>query len=433
MPEKSSRKVNISLFFYLLLAGLYLAGAIASVSLVNASLRRDAIKDAERLADVLLEKNLATHTYFTHTLQPPVYELHSRLADPDYFEPAWMSSAYAVRSMETIFQSIANENYYYKECAINARSAENEADEFEREFIGRLNADPDLERFTAVRELDGEPYFVVLRRGEVMQESCLRCHTTPDRVPSKLVEIYGDQRSFNRSLGEVISAVSIRIPLETSFAQANLVSFRLSALLLVLLVVIFLILLTFSRRLIFLPLERLNYKARLISSDPKQLGEQIPSPGGQELAELTTSFNIMSASLREHQDNLENQVQARTQGLEDLNEQLQKDIRARQEAEAKIEQLAYFDVLTGLPNRTLLDDRLHHALAQARRESRPLALLFVDLDDFKKINDTLGHQVGDRFLQRVAEMLQQGVRESDTLARFGGGRIHLLRFCCHAP
>ena len=97
-----------------------------------------------------------------------------------------------------------------------------------------------------------------------------------------------------------------------------------------------------------------------------------------------------------------------------------RDISARKEAARRIEHLAYFDALTSLPNRTLFLDRLGQALHSAQRQNRPLAVLFLDLDDFKKINDSLGHRVGDRLLQIVAERLRGSVRQSDTLARTGG-------------
>lgn len=102
------------------------------------------------------------------------------------------------------------------------------------------------------------------------------------------------------------------------------------------------------------------------------------------------------------------------------------DITLRKAAEVEIQQLAYYDPLTGLPNRRLLQDRLHQAMSQAKRERSRLALLFLDLDKFKPVNDDFGHQAGDELLQAVAQRLQTCVRESDTVARIGGDEFVVL-------
>jgi len=96
------------------------------------------------------------------------------------------------------------------------------------------------------------------------------------------------------------------------------------------------------------------------------------------------------------------------------------DITELKESEERIRHLAYYDALTGLPNRRLLDDRLRVALAHAHRNQRQLAVLFIDLDRFKRINDTLGHEIGDRLLVAIAQRLRDIVREDDTVARMGG-------------
>ncbi|MDP2834744.1 MAG: EAL domain-containing protein [Pseudomonadota bacterium] len=102
------------------------------------------------------------------------------------------------------------------------------------------------------------------------------------------------------------------------------------------------------------------------------------------------------------------------------------DISAMKESESRLDHLAHHDPLTSLPNRLLLNARMEHALARAHRGNTLLAVLFLDLDHFKNINDTLGHPVGDLLLQEVAQRLNECVREEDTVSRLGGDEFTIL-------
>jgi diguanylate cyclase (GGDEF)-like protein/PAS domain S-box-containing protein len=103
-----------------------------------------------------------------------------------------------------------------------------------------------------------------------------------------------------------------------------------------------------------------------------------------------------------------------------------RDISERKATEERMQYLAHYDLLTGLPNRTLFSDRLQLALATARRDKARMALMFIDLDEFKPINDDLGHETGDLLLQQVARRLLDCMRESDTAARIGGDEFLVL-------
>jgi diguanylate cyclase (GGDEF)-like protein/PAS domain S-box-containing protein len=103
-----------------------------------------------------------------------------------------------------------------------------------------------------------------------------------------------------------------------------------------------------------------------------------------------------------------------------------RDITERKEAESQLLHVALHDPLTGLPNRTLILDRAHQMLVRSRREYRPVAALFVDLDNFKDINDSLGHDAGDKVLQAVAQRFVAILRESDTVGRLGGDEFVVL-------
>jgi diguanylate cyclase (GGDEF)-like protein/PAS domain S-box-containing protein len=104
------------------------------------------------------------------------------------------------------------------------------------------------------------------------------------------------------------------------------------------------------------------------------------------------------------------------------------DVTERKKAEEEVQRLAHYDILTGQPNRFLLEERLKHALGQAQRDENEVGVLFVDLDRFKWVNDTLGHACGDQLLKKVASKLQRCVRQGDTVARIGGDEFVIVLY-----
>src|SRR5437870_7195006 len=102
------------------------------------------------------------------------------------------------------------------------------------------------------------------------------------------------------------------------------------------------------------------------------------------------------------------------------------DITLRKYAEEQLAFLAYHDKLTGLPNRHMFEELLDLSLARAKRHEQGVAVLCMDLDDFKLVNDSLGHAAGDQLLQQVAERLREATRDTDLVARQGGDEFLLL-------
>ncbi|MFO7945069.1 MAG: diguanylate cyclase [Anaerolineales bacterium] len=414
--EKRGLFSNLSLnVFLMVVMGIAFAFVgMGVIFLTTYVLRQHSLEIAESKTRLILDRNLAIHTYFSHDLKPSVFELTEPLIEEGYFEPTWMSSTYAVREIEGYFQDLNPNNFYYKEAAIDARSPKNEADAFERSFLEKLNSGQDLVVQSDVREIDGEEYFTTIRRGEVMAESCLRCHSTPGAAPAGLIDVYGDERSFNREEGEVVSAISIRIPLGETRAEIANVSWLISGFLAISLFVLFLILNEVRVRMLMSPIEKIGKKALLISENIAYLGEQIKPPVFKEFRKLTHAFNTMSIALREERDLLEERVQKRTAELE--------------AAKEKIEKLAHRDHLTGLPNRRLFEEQFHQMMKIAHRNQKGLTFMIFDLDNFKEINDIYGHAVGDAVLKMMGKRLNEILRESDTISRWGGDEFTVLLY-----
>ncbi len=315
--------------------GIILIAATMTVLFVNAKMKEHALHEATSMAQIILDSRLAVHTYFSHQLKPTLFDAFAQNGDEstEKFEPSWMSSTYAVREMEKYFNSLHDVPYYYKEAAINARHPDNEADALERDFIEKLNQDDTLHLVSEIRNFDGDPYFTVLQRGEAMEATCLRCHSKPELAPPGLVEAYGERRSFDRALGEVVSAVSIRIPLETAYTSVHHLAMQLAIVFGAVLVVLFGVIMFLNKRWVFRPLEEFRNKAQAIATDPTQLGEQITAPKGTELADLAGSFNSMSVALQVERNELEARVRQRTMKLEELNANLLQEMAERQQAE----------------------------------------------------------------------------------------------------
>jgi diguanylate cyclase (GGDEF)-like protein/PAS domain S-box-containing protein len=163
---------------------------------------------------------------------------------------------------------------------------------------------------------------------------------------------------------------------------------------------------------------------QLLYSDPAAYREMTRDVmlHGERTAEIEERRKDGSAILVEARWTLVRDEQGRPQSIFAI----KTDITKRKAAEREIQYLAFYDPLTRLPNRLLLMDRLQQAMARSARSGRAGALLFIDLDNFKTINDTLGHDMGDLLLQQVALRLVKCVRDSDTVARLGGDEFVVL-------
>jgi diguanylate cyclase (GGDEF)-like protein len=135
---------------------------------------------------------------------------------------------------------------------------------------------------------------------------------------------------------------------------------------------------------------------------------------------------LAQQELIDYQQQLEETVELRTRELSEANETLVDEINERRRIEANLKHMAHHDALTNLPNRLLLDARLNHAIEGAKRNNRHVAVIFIDLDHFKNINDSLGHDVGDQLLIAISNRLLNCIREGDTVARLGGDEFIII-------
>lgn len=167
------------------------------------------------------------------------------------------------------------------------------------------------------------------------------------------------------------------------------------------------------RRQVAAPLQRLSAAADSVAQG--NLDVKLDASGNDELARLAGHFIHMAARVKE-----------RDEALNSRAHELEHEVSERRVSEQRMQHMATHDTLTGLANRALLSDRISQALAVADRHTQVIALLFIDLDHFKLINDTLGHDVGDSVLRQIAAKISALLRKSDTLCRLGGDEFVLL-------
>lgn len=525
------RNARLGMFLNLCIGGFFVLAAVVVVVSVNYNMRQQALVEAQSKARIILDRNLATHTYFSRIMKPSIFAWSEPFRSKDYFDHTWMSSTYAIREIEKFFKELNPSGYSFKDSAVDARSPENEADEYERIFFENIKAGRQPEMESNVRSIDGKPYLVVLRKGEVMEASCLRCHSRPENAPKGMTDYYGSERSFNRREGELASIVSLRIPLSEAYAAANVFSLKLSVILMVVLICLFSIQFWLYRRYLLAPLEIMREKTNEIATQEGHLGEKLPQPFGREIRELTSTFNEMSVKLRYDRDHLEELVQKRTEALQesemryhslfenmlegfayckmiydgdghpvdfiylDVNAAFERltglkdvqgkkvteaipgikesspelfeiygrvaltgnpekfeidfkplgkhlsisvyspekdyfvavfdDVTERKSYEDKLKHFAVHDQLTGLLNRRGLEDILNRRISKAKRGGVS-SLLYTDLDNFKDVNDTIGHSAGDEVLMILVDLLKAALRTEDIVFRLGGDEFAVL-------
>ncbi len=155
-------------------------------------------------------------------------------------------------------------------------------------------------------------------------------------------------------------------------------------------------------------------------------GESVPLPDNDELGYITRSFFRMLNQVDSHQK----QLHTVNIELEDRRKALEEELVERRQAEKKLTFMARHDALTGLPNRTTFDIRLEELLEESHTEGHMHVLLYMDLDQFKVVNDTCGHVAGDHLLRQVTELLRHEIRQGDVLARLGGDEFGILLPYC---
>ena len=281
--------MGLRLKFNLILAGTLLASLLACSLVVQQMAEQSALAQLEKQIDVLRSQALAVRRYTSDDVRP-------LLADQSdvQFLPQIVPSFAA----QTTFAHFRTQfpQFSYKEAALNPTNPTDLANDWEREIIGRLRADTSLERVVEIRSTAAGVQYTVAFPLTVNSESCLTCHSTPERAPPSMVAVYGDKNGFGWRLNEIIGAQIISVPM----AVARDLSWETTKIAVASVGVIFLLLMVLLNillsRVIISPVTKMAEIAEAVSMGDNSQPEYTVK-GSDEIASLAQSFNRMRRSL----------------------------------------------------------------------------------------------------------------------------------------
>jgi protein-histidine pros-kinase len=260
--------------------------------------RREAIEQLQSQIDVLRAQALAIRRYTSEEIQPLL---------ADYSSVQFLPQTVPSFSAQTAFRNFREHypQFFYKEAALNPTNPADRANDWERELIERLRSNPELTKDVSFRTVDNTPHYTVTYPLTIKNDSCLACHSTPERAPASMIALYGSKNGFGWKLNETIGAQIVSVPMNVAEAAVwrNLGLFvgTTSAIFLVLLGLLNVLL----NRYVISPVTRMAKTAEAVSMGDASVAE-FEYPGSDEISSLSRSFNRMRRSLDSAMKMLEN-------------------------------------------------------------------------------------------------------------------------------
>jgi len=338
------KSLNLRQSTVLTLLSSFLILGLGLVFLVNHFMRQEALLEAKEKARVILHYQLAFHQFFNLKLHKDHPKSFDTANSETEFSPGNNCSVPFSRQINLYFEELSGQHYLYKEASINARNPVTQATLEEADFIMQLNRDPKLEHRSFIEQLETGPHLVVQHRGQALKASCLNCHGDPKFAPPELVDEFGSEKGFGHQLGDVISIISIKVPLSQTYEVANQVSLKLSLSVLGLALILLLGILRFLGRSMIAPLTEITKEIQDISVGPdtSELTIERHSHWVLEFQQLAQSFEDLSRNLVIQQSENQNKnltLRDQVNELESISQQLR---QAKKEAESANEAKSNF-------------------------------------------------------------------------------------------
>jgi HAMP domain-containing protein len=285
--------------FNLVLLLIFIVGVAVSGGALSQVLQKNAQNQVTSKALVLLETMNSIRNYTSTEVNP---ELADKLETEAEFLPQTVPAYSARQVFEDLIKKKDYKNFFYREATLNPTNSRDQADEFETKIVNQFRDKTLVEETRGFRSSDSGELFYVARPLSISKESCLRCHSTPDKAPRSQIRSYGDKKGFGWQLNEIVAAQIIYIPANDVFQAAREVSFLIVGIVALMFGLAILLVNLLLRQSVIKPLTKISQTAKEVSTG--NLEAEFKHESNDEIGLLATAFNRMKVSLKMAMDML---------------------------------------------------------------------------------------------------------------------------------
>jgi HAMP domain-containing protein len=286
------QKLNLEAKFNVFLTIVFIVGSIVSGSLLFKVLEQHAEAEVSSKAELIIQTMNSVRDYTSGNIAPL---LNPRLETDQTFIPETIPAFSATEVFQKLRRNDDYRSFFYKEATLNPTNLRDKVDSFENTLVERFRNEAATKELSGFRDLPGGKIFYIAHPLQIKKESCLRCHSTPNRAPKSLINTYGSDHGFGWKLGDIVAAQVISVPAEEVFNNAQDALKLIMAILIGIFAVILLTVNYLLRRAVIRPIRKMARTAESVSLG--QMDSEFDHKSQDEIGLLATAFNRMKSSL----------------------------------------------------------------------------------------------------------------------------------------
>jgi HAMP domain-containing protein len=286
------QKLNLEAKFNVFLTIVFIVGSIVSGSLLFKVLEQHAEAEVSSKAELIIQTMNSVRDYTSGNIAPL---LNPRLETDQTFIPETIPAFSATEVFQKLRRNDDYRSFFYKEATLNPTNLRDKVDSFENTLVERFRNEAATKELSGFRDLPGGKIFYIAHPLQIKKESCLRCHSTPNRAPKSLINTYGSDHGFGWKLGDIVAAQIISVPAEEVFHNAQDALKLIMAILIGIFAVILLTVNYLLRRAVIRPIRKMARTAESVSLG--QMDSEFEHKSQDEIGLLATAFNRMKSSL----------------------------------------------------------------------------------------------------------------------------------------